>query len=42
MLGKVIWFIGGTVGGAIGWWLGAFVGVMTAYSVSTIGSGVGL
>ena len=42
MLGKMIWFLGTTIGGIIGLWLGAFVGVMTAYIVSTIGSGIGL
>jgi len=31
-----------TVFGAIGWWLGAFVGVFTAFVVSTIASGVGI
>jgi len=27
---------GATIGGAIGWWLGSFVGFMTAYMVSTV------
>jgi hypothetical protein len=31
-----------SVGGAIGWWLGSFVGIMTAVFLSAIGSGVGL
>jgi hypothetical protein len=31
-----------TVGGAIGWWLGEFVGLGTAIVVSGIGTGVGL
>ncbi|MBZ5552039.1 MAG: hypothetical protein LAO21_04915 [Acidobacteriia bacterium] len=31
-----------TVGGAIGWWLGAFVGFMTAVLLSIVGSGAGL
>jgi hypothetical protein len=42
MLGKLIWFLGATIGGIIGWWLGGFIGVMTAYIVSTIGSGLGI
>ena len=39
---KLMGFIGATVGSAIGWWLGAKVGIMTAYMVSTVGSGVGI
>jgi hypothetical protein len=35
-------FVGATVFGAIGWWLGALAGTMTAYIVSTIASGFGL
>ncbi len=31
-----------SVGGAIGWWMGSFVGIMTAVFLSAIGSGVGL
>ena len=34
-------FIGATVGGAIGWWLGEFVGIMTAVVLSAFGSGIG-
>ncbi|MEO8451740.1 MAG: hypothetical protein ABI647_18260 [Gemmatimonadota bacterium] len=34
--------IGATLFGAIGWWLGALAGTMTAYIVSTIASGIGL
>ena len=39
---KLMGFIGATVGSAIGWWLGAKVGIMTAFMVSTVGSGVGI
>src|SRR6185437_14229914 len=35
-------FIGTTIGGAIGWWIGARVGFTTAVIVSAVGSGVGL
>jgi hypothetical protein len=35
-------FVGMTVGSAIGWWLGAFVGLGTAVVISGIGTGVGL
>ena len=38
----MIAMLGSTVGGGIGWWLGAHVGVMTAFMVSTVGTGVGL
>ncbi|HEX6533027.1 MAG TPA: hypothetical protein VF041_00435 [Gemmatimonadaceae bacterium] len=38
----LIGFIGTSVGGAIGWWLGAKVGIMTAVALSGVGSGVGL
>jgi hypothetical protein len=30
------------VGSALGWWIGAHVGIMTAVLVSAIGTGVGL
>jgi hypothetical protein len=35
-------FIGATLLGGIGWWIGQRVGVMTAFIVSTVGTGVGL
>jgi hypothetical protein len=35
-------FLGATVLGAVGWWIGDYVGVMTAFIISTIASGVGL
>ena len=42
MLSKLLIFIGATAGGALGWWLGNLAGFMTAFFVSTIGSGVGI
>ena len=42
MLGKMLTFIGATVGGAIGWWAGNFVGFMTAFFVSMVGTGFGI
>ncbi|NUO63050.1 MAG: hypothetical protein HOQ11_07575 [Gemmatimonadaceae bacterium] len=40
---KLLGFIGATVGGAIGWWLGEQIGgTMTAFVVSTIGTGAGI
>jgi len=35
-------FLGATIAGSLGWWIGAFVGIMTAFFVSVIGSGVGM
>jgi uncharacterized membrane protein YbhN (UPF0104 family) len=34
--------IGATVGGAVGWWLGARVGIVTAFFVSVLGTAVGV
>ena len=39
---KLIVFITATVTGAIGWWLGESVGIMTAFMVSTVFSGFGI
>ncbi len=35
-------FLGATILGAIGWWIGDLVGLMTAFILSTIASGIGL
>jgi hypothetical protein len=35
-------FLGATVLGAIGWWIGDRVGLMTAFILSTIATGIGL
>jgi uncharacterized membrane protein YbhN (UPF0104 family) len=42
VLGKLLAFIGATVGGAIGWWAGSFAGFMTAFFVSMVGTGFGI
>ncbi len=39
---KLMILIGTTLGSAIGWWLGSFVGMMTAFMVSTVGTGLGM
>lgn len=39
---KLLGLVGSTVGSAAGWWLGAHVGIMTAFFVSIIGTGAGL
>jgi hypothetical protein len=41
-MSKLFGFIGASVGGAIGWWLGARIGVMTAFIVSMVGTGIGI
>lgn len=39
---KLLAWIGATLGSALGWWLGARWGMMTAFLVSMVGTGVGL
>lgn len=39
---KLFVLVFSTIGSAIGWWLGAHVGIMTAFSISMIGLGVGI
>ena len=41
-MARVAGFIGATLGGAAGWWLGAQVGVMTAFFLGTLGTAVGV
>jgi hypothetical protein len=31
-----------TIAGAVGWWLGSRVGIMTAFALSTVGSIAGI
>ena len=38
----IIGYIGMSVGGALGWWLGNLHGIMLALLLSSIGSGFGL
>jgi len=40
-MSKLIAIMTSTVGGAIGWWAGSWVGFMTAYMVSVVGTSVG-
>ena len=35
-------FVGATVGGAVGWWLGALVGTMTAFFLGVVGTALGV
>ena len=41
-MSKLLGFVGATVGGALGWWAGNAVGLMTAFILSTVGTGIGL
>jgi hypothetical protein len=41
-VGKLVSFVGATVGSAIGWWIGARVGMMTAFLLSIVGTGLGI
>ena len=38
----ILYLVLSTIGGAVGWWLGDFVGMFTAFVLSTIGSGFGI
>jgi hypothetical protein len=39
---KLIILMTSTVGSALGWWIGARVGIMTAFILSIVGLGVGI
>ncbi len=41
-MGKLLALVGTTLGSAVGWWLGAPAGLMTAFICSVVGFGVGL
>ena len=41
-MSRLLTFIGATIGGAIGWWIGAGVGTMTAFFVSVLGTAAGV
>jgi uncharacterized membrane protein YeaQ/YmgE (transglycosylase-associated protein family) len=41
-MGKLLGFVGATVGSYLVWWLGSGGGTMTAFIVSMLGTGVGL
>ena len=41
-MSRLLGLIGTLLGGGFGWWLGEYVGLMTAVCLSAIGSGVGL
>ncbi|MGH7581910.1 MAG: hypothetical protein ACREL5_01640 [Gemmatimonadales bacterium] len=39
---RLLVFLGATIGGSIGWWLGSYVGTMTAFIVSIVGTAAGV
>jgi hypothetical protein len=39
---KTFALIGASLGGAVGWWLGAHGGMMTAFLVSIVGTALGV
>jgi hypothetical protein len=39
---KMLTFVGATVGGSIGWWLGARIDLFTAFIVSMLGTAAGI
>ena len=39
---RLFGLVGATVGSTFGWWLGAHIGLMTAFLISVVGTGVGL
>ncbi len=41
-MSKLLGLVGATMGGGFGWWLGAHQGIMTAFFISILGTGVGL
>lgn len=41
-MSRLFSFLGATIGGTAGWYLGALVGTFTAFMVSIVGTGVGI
>jgi hypothetical protein len=41
-LSKLLALVGATIGGYIGWWAGGLIGMVTAFMVSMIGTGLGM
>lgn len=39
---KLMKLVGATIGGGAGWWLGAQVGLMTAFLLSILGTAAGV
>ena len=41
-MSKFLGLVRATVGGWLGWWIGAHVGIMTAFLLSMVGTGLGM
>jgi uncharacterized membrane protein YeaQ/YmgE (transglycosylase-associated protein family) len=41
-LNRLLWFVGATAGGWIGWAVGEPVGTMTAFMLSIVGTAIGV
>jgi hypothetical protein len=39
---KPLAILGAVAGSTLGWWLGSFIGIMTAFIVSMVGAGFGI
>ena len=39
---KPLAILGAVAGSALGWWLGSFIGIMTAFILSMVGTGFGI
>jgi hypothetical protein len=39
---KLMMLVASTIGSAVGWWAGAKIGIMTAFMVSMLGTGIGM
>lgn len=42
MTSKLFAWLGATLGGGLGWWAGAHVGIMTAFTLAVVGTGAGV
>jgi uncharacterized membrane protein YbhN (UPF0104 family) len=41
-LSGILYLIGATVGGALGWWIGERAGFMSAFFLSLVGTAIGI
>jgi len=41
-MSKLLALVGATIGGGLGWWIGAQAGIMTAFLLSVIGTAAGV
>ncbi|HET8650240.1 MAG TPA: hypothetical protein VFL95_09380 [Gemmatimonadales bacterium] len=41
-MSKVLSGLGAFVGGSVGWWIGGHIGIMTAFMISIVATGVGI